>query len=97
MSVSDFARLIQPGAMAALGGIVFVFIVAWAVLRIPEINDDTKKGIKQVRILLVLLLVVVFLWQVIAAAMVNATPRSTIDRSDVNDQNKKFDQKLKIK
>lgn len=89
--MEDFLRWMQPGVLAALGGLVVVFVGAWILKSAmaesvdPEIQDAAAK-VNKWRNIVVVVLGVIFAWQIFAAASVNNVPRATIDRSDVNRQ-----------
>lgn len=90
----DFLRWAQPNILATLSVLAVVLFAAWFILQQPEIEKDVKQIVRRVRATLVLILLAIFVWQIISAASVNLTPRSVIDRSDVNRQIDKFEKRL---
>lgn len=94
MNAVDFLRWMQPSILATLGFLVFIIFVTWMFLKQPEIDDDVKLIVRRIRGFLVAVIFALFFWQIFAAASVNVTPRSVIDRSDVNHQNKQFEKRV---
>ncbi|MEK7649364.1 MAG: hypothetical protein AAB367_00145 [Patescibacteria group bacterium] len=89
--MEDFLRWAHPGVLGTLGALAFVFGVAWVFLTQPEVEDDVKVFIRRGRNILGLILMAAFIWQLFAAASVNVTPRAVIDRTDVNRQIDRFE------
>jgi hypothetical protein len=90
----DFVRLLQPGIMSAVGGIVLVAIVAALLTQRPGTTDEARRYVKRVRNALVVLLFLVLVWQVASVASVNVIPRTTINRSDIDQQNRDFSKRI---
>ena len=90
----DFARLMQPTIMSAVGGIVLVILTGWFVMWRMGASDEVRGYVRRARNALVLVLLAVLVWRVVTVASVNLTPRATIDRSDLDRQNRDFEKRL---
>jgi hypothetical protein len=97
MGIEGFFRLILWPAVSTVLFIGVTWIVIWFILRwLPQRSEikNTKKWVKRTGVILTVVAVLVFIIFVISAATANLTPRSTIDRSGVEQQIDKFEQKI---
>ena len=85
----DFLRFLHPQILGTIGFLLLLWLVAWVLLGYRKefgVSDETCATIKKVRATLTIIAIVAFVWFVIKAASVNEVPRTTIDRSVIDDR-----------
>lgn len=83
-------RFAQPGIIATLGAVIAVLVISHYVGKMMKSNEETAEAVKYVmpvRNAIVVLLALVFAWQLVVALSINDVNRSVIDRSGI-DQNR---------
>lgn len=96
MSAEGFARLLMGPGLATIVTVAVIWFAVWLVTKwIPQTEEarEVRKWINRGRFTATLIAVVVFVIFVVNAASTNLTPRSEIDRSDVNQQIEKFEKR----
>lgn len=98
MSLEGFGRLIMGPGIGTAISIIVILLLAWLAIRwIPDSEDamSIKKWIRRGRNVLIAFACIGFIIFVVNAASVNLTPRSVIDRDDVNKQQEEFENRHK--
>lgn len=69
-----------------IGALFILFAIFFFILRYTDLTENEAKVAKTVRNYLALATIIGFGWSAFTMLSVDATPRSTIDRSMVNDR-----------
>lgn len=94
VGASDFWRLVHVPMLWTIGIVVAIFVASNIAETLLEENDEEAEMVEKVRNILLTIVGVGFLMFVFVSGSINTTSRSVIDRSDINKEQERYEERL---